>query len=95
MTPSYTIYYWAIAIRGNFVRVLFAHAGVPYTEAPISEVIALRALPLNEQPYPSMAPPFLHDHEEDVFLSQRHPLFTTLDTSSTFSHHPTERRASV
>ena len=70
MIPSYTIYYWSIAIRGNFVRVLFAHAGVSYTEAPIPELIALRALPLNEQPYPSMAPPFLHDHEEDVFLSQ-------------------------
>ena len=70
MTPSYTIYYWPIAIRGNFVRVLLAQAGVLYAEAPIPELGALRALPVNEQPYPSMAPPFLHDHEEDVFLSQ-------------------------
>ena len=70
MNPSYTIYYWPIAIRGNFVRVLLAHAGVLYAEAPIPELGSLRALPVNEQPYPSMAPPFLHDLEEDVFLSQ-------------------------
>ena len=70
MTHSYTIYYWPIPFRGNFVRVLLAHAGASYTEAPIPALGALRALPVSEQPFPAMAPPFLHDHEENVFLSQ-------------------------
>jgi len=70
MTSSYTVYYWPIPFRGNFVRVLLAHTGVSYTEAPIPALGALRALPVSEQPFPAMAPPFLHDHEDDVFLSQ-------------------------
>ena len=70
MTTSYTLYYWAIPFRGNFIRTLLAYAGVSYKEATIPEIVAIRKLPVSAQPYPCMAPPFLHDHEEDLFLSQ-------------------------
>ena len=70
MNPAYTLYYWAIPFRGNFIHTLLSYAQVPYKEASIPEIVAIRQqLPTN-QPYPCMAPPFLHDHEDDVFLSQ-------------------------
>ena len=70
MNHAYTLYYWAIPFRGNFIRTLLSYAQISYKEASIPEIVAIRKLLPNDQPYPCMAPPFLQDHEDDVFLSQ-------------------------
>jgi hypothetical protein len=60
--PAYTLYYWPIPGRGIFIRSLFAYAAVPYTDAPVEDVIKIKSAPFAEQAVPLRAPPFLVDH---------------------------------
>jgi len=67
---DYTLYYWPLPFRGQFVRAVLAHAGATWDEPSMDEVIALKALPPQEQPVPFMGPPVLVDHAEGVTLAQ-------------------------
>jgi len=67
---NYKLFYWPAPFRGNFIRFLLEEAGEKYEEASVKEISELYALPVEDQPLPMMAPPFLHDMERDVFLSQ-------------------------
>jgi glutathione S-transferase len=64
------LYYWPAPFRGNFIRFLLAEAGEKYEEASVKEISELYSLSVEDQPLPMMAPPFFHDQENDVFLSQ-------------------------
>ena len=68
--PAYTLYYWPMPGRGVFIRSLFAYADVPYTDAPVQEIIRIKSAPFAEQPLPLRAPPFLVDHTADATISQ-------------------------
>lgn len=67
---KYKIYYWAAHFRGDFVRLIFEDAGVKYQEEPVEELLKIKSMPVKEQPFPGMAPPFLHDIENNVFINQ-------------------------
>jgi glutathione S-transferase len=67
---NYKLYYWPAPFRGNFIRFLLEEAGEKYEEASLKEISELYSMPVEDQPLPMMAPPFLHDPERDVFLSQ-------------------------
>lgn len=67
---DYTLYYWPIPFRGQFVRAILAHAGVTWDEAGFDAVAELRAAQVADQPVPHMGPPVLHDHARDVWLAQ-------------------------
>lgn len=68
---DYTLYYWPIAFRGQFVRSVLAQINVEWVhESDVSVISDLRLLPPDEQPVPHMGPPVLHDHQNDVTLSQ-------------------------
>jgi glutathione S-transferase len=41
-----------------------------YEEATYEEIVDLYSMAVEEQPFPAMAPPFLHDLDADIFLSQ-------------------------
>jgi glutathione S-transferase len=64
------LYYWPAPFRGNFIRFLLEEAGEKYEEASVKEISELYSLPVEDQPHPMMAPPFIHDLDRDVFLSQ-------------------------
>ena len=64
------LYYWPVPFRGHFVRYLLAEVGADWTEKGADEIVAIRALPVSERPYPCFAPTFLHDRETDTWLSQ-------------------------
>ncbi|MCA9492329.1 MAG: glutathione S-transferase [Myxococcales bacterium] len=66
----YTLIYWPIPFRGQFVRWVLAHVGATWEEASPGVVVATKNLPVAEQPVPHMAPPLLVDHEQDVALTQ-------------------------
>ncbi|MEM6589240.1 MAG: glutathione S-transferase family protein [Pseudomonadota bacterium] len=66
----YTLYYWPIPFRGEFVRAVLRLAGQRYDEASPDEVTALKLRAPGDQPSPFMAPPVLIDHDADVALSQ-------------------------
>lgn len=67
---KYKLYYWDIYFRGDFVRLIFEDAGIEYDDAPVSELLKIKSMPVSEQPFPGMAPPFLHDIEENAFINQ-------------------------
>lgn len=70
MSNRYTLNYWPIPFRGQFIRYVLAHAGQDWAEPGPEAVDALRVAPVGDQPLPMMAPPMLHDAEADVWLSQ-------------------------
>ncbi len=67
---KYQLYYWPIYFRGDFIRLILEDAGVAYQENSVEELIKIKSLPIKEQPFPAMAPPFFHDPENDLFINQ-------------------------
>ena len=67
---NYKLYYWPIPFRGEFIRLILAERGEDYIEAAVEELIELKSKDPGDQPIPMLAPPFLHDLKNDVFLSQ-------------------------
>ncbi|MDJ0821000.1 MAG: glutathione S-transferase [Paracoccaceae bacterium] len=70
MQARFTLYYWPIPFRGQFARYLLTYAGEDWAEADAEDVASLYRADPADQPFPMMAPPFLHDREGDVWLSQ-------------------------
>lgn len=67
---DYTLYYWPLPFRGEFVRAVLAHAGADWDEAPFGDLIALKDAEPAEQLVPHMGPPVLVDHGADVAQTQ-------------------------
>ncbi len=67
---DYTLYYWPLPFRGQFVRAVLAHVHASWDERDIDAIFALKDAVPAEQPVPHMGPPVLIDHAEDVCLSQ-------------------------
>jgi len=67
---DYTLYYWPLPFRGEFVRCVLAHAGASWAEAGIEDLIALESAEPARQLVPHMGPPVLTDHTADLSLAQ-------------------------
>ncbi|MEM9270928.1 MAG: glutathione S-transferase [Pseudomonadota bacterium] len=67
---GYTLYYWPIPFRGEFVRAVLALADQGCQEPGFDEVSALKLIAPDAQPVPFMGPPVLVDHEVDLSLAQ-------------------------
>ena len=67
---DYTVYYWPLPFRGQFVRSVLAHVGASWTEASIDDLIALKNADPSHQLVPHMGPPVLTDHTADLSLAQ-------------------------
>ncbi len=67
---DYTLYYWPIPFRGQFVRSVLAHVHATWDEAGISAISPLKDTAPAEQPVPHMGPPVLTDHAADISLAQ-------------------------
>jgi len=67
MSTEYELLYWPLAGRGEFIRLIFEDAGVPFKDN--SDVQAITAIKEGKEAfYPSFAPPFLK--RGDFTLSQ-------------------------
>ncbi|MGI9522255.1 MAG: glutathione S-transferase [Hyphomicrobiaceae bacterium] len=66
----YTLYYWPLPFRGQFVRSVLSHVGASWTEAPIDELIKIKDAQTALQPIPHMGPPILTDHNAGISLAQ-------------------------
>ena len=64
------IFYWPVPFRGNFIKLLLEDANVPYSVASPKEVSRLVNLEISEQKLAGMAPPYLADEKNDIFLNQ-------------------------
>ena len=76
--PDYTLYYWPIPFRGQFIRALLAHVHATWDEADTEEIAQLMKRPLADQPVPHMGPPVLTDHSNGLSLSQTESILSYL-----------------
>lgn len=75
---DYTLYYWPLPFRGQFIRSVLAHVGASWTEADIDDLVDLKAADPFEQPVPFMGPPVLTDHAADLSLAQTQAILAYL-----------------
>lgn len=72
---DYTLYYWSLPFRGQFVRAVLAYAGASWTEAGDAAILRAMKAKVGDMPAPFMGPPVLVHHGAgedgaDVALSQ-------------------------
>jgi glutathione S-transferase len=67
---DYTLYYWPIQFRGQFVRAVLAYVDASWNEAGYEETLAQRASELEAQLVPHMGPPLLTDLRKNAHISQ-------------------------
>ncbi|MEM9222704.1 MAG: glutathione S-transferase [Pseudomonadota bacterium] len=67
---DYTLYYWPLPFRGEFVRAVLAHVGVRWNEADIDTIVEEKSAEPARQLIPHMGPPLLIDHRAKVTISQ-------------------------
>lgn len=67
---DYTLYYWPVPFRGQFVRAVLAHVHATWNEAETTEIGALMNGAPAEQLVPHMGPPVLTDHATGLSLAQ-------------------------
>jgi glutathione S-transferase len=68
--PDYTLYYWPVPFRGQFVRSVLAHVHATWDEGGIDAISTLLHTAPAGQLIPHMGPPVLTDHAADVSLAQ-------------------------
>lgn len=68
--PDYTLYYWPIQFRGQFVRAVLAHVSAKWDEVDFDEIIAVKGEAPRQQPIPFMGPPLLIDRETEASIAQ-------------------------
>ena len=68
--PDYSLYYWPIPFRGQFVRAVLAYVGATWDDRGVDETAEVKSRPVAEQPVPHMAPPLLVDHTTEVAIAQ-------------------------
>ncbi|RZJ02495.1 MAG: glutathione S-transferase [Brevundimonas sp.] len=67
---DYTLYYWSVPFRGQFVRAVLAFAGRSWTEAGDAEITRRMEGPVGDMPVPFMGPPVLVDHATGAAVAQ-------------------------
>ncbi len=67
---DYTLSYWPIPFRGQFIRAVLAFIDASWNEAGFDETLAQRHAQPHTQLVPHMGPPVLTDHSLDIHLSQ-------------------------
>ena len=68
--PDYTLHYWPIPFRGQFVRAVLAHVGASWDEADMETLAVVRFAEPAAQPVPFMAVPLLTDHGAGLSIAQ-------------------------
>jgi glutathione S-transferase len=68
--PDYTLYYWPIPFRGQFIRSVLAHVRASWQETEFDEIKHLKDTAPVQQPVPHMGPPVLLDHSASLSLAQ-------------------------
>ena len=67
---TYTLYYWPVPFRGQFVRSVLAHVHALWDEAGIDAISTLMQTAPAGQLIPHMGPPVLTDRATDLSLAQ-------------------------
>jgi glutathione S-transferase len=75
---DFTLYYWPIPFRGQFIRSALAHIGTSWAEADVENLVQLKNSEPSEQTVPFMGPPVLVDHSTNQSLAQTQAILAYL-----------------
>ena len=78
---DYTLYYWPLPFRGQFIRAVLAYAGKTWDEPGIDAITGVMGAKVTDQPLPFMAPPLLVDHGADTAIAQMPAVLAYLGTT--------------
>lgn len=93
---DYTLMYWSVPFRGQFVRAVLAHAGASWIETDDSEISTIMEGPIADMPVPFMGPPVLIDNRTGFALSQMPAILLYLgETLQLLPHAPDLRALSI
>jgi glutathione S-transferase len=67
---DYTLYYWSVPFRGQFVRAVLAYAGKTWTEAGDAAISKRMSGPVTQMPVPFMGPPLLIDKKAKFAIAE-------------------------
>lgn len=67
---DYTLYYWSVPFRGQFVRAVLAFAGKSWTEGGDAAISGFMGGPVERMPIPFMGPPLLVDTASGFAVAQ-------------------------
>lgn len=67
---DFTLYYWSIPFRGQFVRAVLAQAGKSWDEAGDEAISRLMEGPVRKMPVPFMGPPLLIDNRTGFAVAE-------------------------
>jgi glutathione S-transferase len=67
---DYTLFYWSVPFRGQFVRAVLAQAEKTWDEGGDGAISKLMAAPVKKMPVPFMGPPLLIDHKKDFAIAE-------------------------
>jgi len=67
---DYTLYYWSVPFRGQFVRAVLAYAGQAWDEAGDEAIARLMEGPVKKMPVPFMGPPLLIDRRANFAVAE-------------------------
>jgi glutathione S-transferase len=73
-----TVYYWNLNFRGHFIYCLLDYLNVSYNRGSVPDLLALKNAAPHEAQAKFMAPPLLHDKENNIFLGQTPSIVTYL-----------------
>lgn len=67
---DYTLYYWSVPFRGQFVRAVLAYAGKTWSEGGDEAISKLMEGPVKNMPVPFMGPPMLIDKKANFAIAE-------------------------
>ena len=67
---DYSLVYWPVPFRGQFVRAVLAFAGKTWTKADPEDIADLMSAPVADMPIPFTGPPMLIDNAANVAIAQ-------------------------
>ncbi len=67
---DYTLYYWSVPFRGQFVRAVLAYAGKTWTEGGDDAISKLMEGHMKKMPVPFMGPPLLIDKKAEFAIAE-------------------------
>ena len=93
---DYTLYYWPVPFRGQFIRAALAFANRRWTEVDDDIIAALMDGPVLAMPVPFMGPPVLVDHRAEAAISQMPAILSYLgETLNLLSREPVRRALTI
>ncbi len=75
---DYTLYYWPLPFRGQFVRSVLAQVGASWTEADVTDLLQMKDSDPSEQLVPFIGPPVITDHNASLSLAQTQAILAYL-----------------